>query len=422
MTAILVWGVGILLSSFIVFGWSTDRAEQDKDSNAQNGENEQESSGDSVIDSHPTRDFNQFVKFCLVLSMYAISMQIIMGIVKIAIGFPISIINGTSILGMVFNAAILIAEILTFKKNRIGLIALIVLFIARFFLLVPMGTGSYSYFLGGNLVLLFRDFGLFAIAMCFKKNGVSGWRSMLASSKQNIASAVDILVKKSVVKQINTKKGYTYENKYESLESIEKQAPPLKNVPDCQEIEELNEISQTIAPTINTPRDVFSTKNNSKELKKLITYVVVLILIAFGQAIVKALVEENHNHKNDSSMYEQFDELMYDQAKKLNNRLPLRIDEYTTCISVSYSTKNGRILLTKYRVSNDVIDEIRKGSVMQEIKKEMMKSMKVQYVNTKDAIKLMKDCKMMYKYEYYDRYGNLLNSYILFPNEVIGSY
>ena len=150
MTAILVWGVGILLSSFIVFGWSTDRAEQDKDSNAQNGENEQESSGDSVIESHPTRDFNQFAKFCLVLSMYAISMQIIMGIVKIAIGFPISIINGTSILGMVFNAAILIAEILTFKKNRIGLIALIVLFIARFFLLVPMGTDSYSYVFGGN--------------------------------------------------------------------------------------------------------------------------------------------------------------------------------------------------------------------------------------------------------------------------------
>ena len=113
--------------------------------------------------------------------------------------------------------------------------------------------------------------------------------------------------------------------------------------------------------------------------------------------------------------------MMYKQAKELNSRLPLRIDEYTTCISVSYSTKNSRVLLTKYEVANDVVSEIKKGSVMQEIKKEMMKSMKVQYANTKDAMKLIMDCSMMFKYEYYDEYGVLLNSYILFPNEVVGS-
>lgn len=163
-------------------------------------------------------------------------------------------------------------------------------------------------------------------------------------------------------------------------------------------------------------------KNKTEErIKKWIAYVVAFILLAFGQAVIKVLVEESHNNSKSSSMYEQFDGMMYKQAKELNSRLPLRIDEYTTCISVSYSTKNSRVLLTKYEVANDVVSEIKKGSVMQEIKKEMMKSMKVQYANTKDAMKLIMDCSMMFKYEYYDEYGVLLNSYILFPNEVVGS-
>lgn len=161
-------------------------------------------------------------------------------------------------------------------------------------------------------------------------------------------------------------------------------------------------------------------KNKTEEkIKKWIAYVAAFILLAFGQAVIKVLVEESHNSRKAPSMHEQFDGMMYRQAKALNSRLPLRIDEYTTCFSVEYSTTNGRVLLTKYEVTNDVVSEIRKGSVMQEIKKEMMESMRVQYTNTKDAMKLMMDCNMMYKYEYYDGCGNLLNSYILFPNEII---
>lgn len=186
MSAILIWGFGILLSLFIVFGKS---------------HNEQEDSSES------SRGFTDFAKFALVLSMYVISVQIIMAIVKIAMGFPINVSKGTSIEGMIFNALILIAEIFTLKKNKVGLVALIVLFIARMLLLVPMGTGSYSYFLGGNLVYLFRDFGLFAIAMCFKKNGVSGWKSMLSSEIQNIHNTTDFPNKDSVVTQNTTPDG-----------------------------------------------------------------------------------------------------------------------------------------------------------------------------------------------------------------------
>lgn len=161
MTAILIWGVGILLSLSIVFGKS----------------HEEDDSGES------SRGFTDFAKFTLVLSMYVISVQIIIAIIKIAMGFPRGIIEGTSIGGIIFNASILIAEIFTFKKNKVGLFALIVLFITRTLLLVPMGTGSYAYFLGENCVHLVRDFGLFAIAMCFKKNGISGWKSIFTSEK-----------------------------------------------------------------------------------------------------------------------------------------------------------------------------------------------------------------------------------------------
>ena len=117
MSAILIWGFGILLSLFIVYGQS---------------HNEQGDSDESSI------DFTDFVKFALVLSIYVISVQIIMAIVKIAMGAPINISKGTSIIGLFFNVSIIIAEIFTFKKNKLGLVALITLFIARTLLLVPM--------------------------------------------------------------------------------------------------------------------------------------------------------------------------------------------------------------------------------------------------------------------------------------------
>lgn len=262
MTTILVWGVGILLSSFIVFGWSTNKEEQDKDSNAQNGENEQESSSDGIIVSHSTRDFNQFAKFCLVLSMYSISMQIIMGIVMIAMGFPISIFNGTSIHGMVFNAAILIAEILTFKKNRIGLITLITLFIARFFLLVPMGTGSYSYFLGINLVHLFQDFGFFAIAMCFKKEGVSGWELMLLSEIQDTTSTMKTSIGDSTLEQKCIER--TIDNAEEVSESKQNQNILLQNTTK----ENMAEILEEQSPLIIVPIPEDHKEANARKIKK----------------------------------------------------------------------------------------------------------------------------------------------------------
>lgn len=341
MTAILVWGVGILLSSFIVFGWSTNREEQDKDSNAQNGENEQESYSDNVIDSHPIIDFNQFAKFCLVLSMYAISMQIIMGIVKIVMGFPISVINGTSILGMVFNAAILIAGILTFKKNRIGLIALVVLFIARFFLLVPMGTGSYSYFLGGNLVHLFRDFGLFAIAMCFKKKGVSGWKSMLLSEIQNEPSTIVGCNSEPAVEQdcIETK---STEAK-EVSDSMQEQKKLSQNTTEENDTEVSEVQSTIIAVPITESKKEIPAKNiekeNSSKRKKSTSVMALIILLLVLSGVGIGLVTYVNSQEYPKSI------------EGFSNK-------FKYCFSIS-NNKLAKIYFEKYRkASNAGLDDL----------------------------------------------------------------
>lgn len=408
MSAVLIWGVGILLSLFIVFG---------------KNHNEQDESGKL------SRGFTDFAKFALVLSMYVISVQIIMAIIKIAMGFPINISKGTSIGGMIFNVLILTAEAFTLKKDKVGLIALIVLFIARTLLLVPMGTGSYTYFLGGNIVHLVRDFGLFAIAMCFKKNGVSGWKMMFLSEEKledvkipetDLCETSNATLMKEGLQDVVT---IDNENSITSTAEVKDATNCIieKNTQEEESIQECSSNGDSSNACWQPEKPITKTKKNKIEekVKKWIAYIAAFILLAFGQAVIKVLVKESHNSRKALSMHEQFDGMMYRQAKALNSRLPLRIDEYTTCTSVSYSTKNGRVLLTKYEVTDDVVSEIRKGSVMQEIKKEMMESMRVQYRNTKDAMKLMMDCNMMYKYEYYDGYGVLLNSYVLFPNEVV---
>lgn len=341
MTAILVWGVGILLSSFIVFGWSTDRAEQDKDSNAQDGGNEQESYSDSVVDSHPTRDFNQFAKFCLVLSMYAISMQIIMGIVKIAMGFPISVINGTSILGMVFNAAILIAGILTFKKNRFGLIALVVLFIARFFLLVPMDTGSYSYFLGGNLVHLFRDFVLFAIAMCFKKNGVSGWKSMLSSEIQHESSTIVDCNSEPVIKQDYIETNFTEAK--EVSDSMQEQKELSQNTTEENDTEVSEVQSNIIAVPITESKKEIPAKNiekeNSSKRKKSTSVMVLIILLLVLSGVGIGLVT-------------------YVNSQEYPKIIEGFSNKFKYCFSIS-NNKLAKIYFEKYRkASNAGLDDL----------------------------------------------------------------
>lgn len=126
------------------------------------------------------RDFNLAAKIFLGLSV----VDIVLNIVKAYTKYQVTFTGGeTLIIEMSINLMILIAIVFTFLKKRWALISLIALYIIRMFAVVSYGTDiSVSYQLGGNFVYLIRDFAWFAIAMCFKKNGISGWKSMLSNS------------------------------------------------------------------------------------------------------------------------------------------------------------------------------------------------------------------------------------------------
>ena len=131
------------------------------------------------------RDFNTAAKFFLGLSMFAIAMTIINSFMTISINSKLGFNNiDTYVVEIIFDVIILIAAIFTFKRKRYGLILLISLFITRMFATTPWGNDApTAYLLGGKIAIFIRDFGMFAIAMCFRKNGISGWISMLASEE-----------------------------------------------------------------------------------------------------------------------------------------------------------------------------------------------------------------------------------------------
>ena len=135
------------------------------------------------------RDFNGAAHFFLGLSMFAVTMAIITSAMNISNYKFFGIGNtNTLIIEIIIDALILVAAVFTFMKKPAGLIALSALFVIRMFATIPWDSDvSNAYLLGGKSVYFLRDFGLFAIAMCFKKNGISGWKSMLASKDYVIA-------------------------------------------------------------------------------------------------------------------------------------------------------------------------------------------------------------------------------------------
>lgn len=135
--------------------------------------------------SHQERDFNLVAKVLLGLSMITTGMTIFSSMLKFGYIEYANVTVASLIIEIVLDVLILIAGFAVFLKHRWGLIALTALFVIRMFATIPLDSTMYSYQLGGNMVHFFRDFGLFAIAMCFKKNGVSGWKSILASDKSS---------------------------------------------------------------------------------------------------------------------------------------------------------------------------------------------------------------------------------------------
>lgn len=85
---------------------------------------------------------------------------------------------------IVFCILVIVFGLLTIMKRRYALIALFSLYIAKLFICLPInGNMSVSYYMGQQFANFVFDLGLFSIAMFFKSNGISGWRSILMSDK-----------------------------------------------------------------------------------------------------------------------------------------------------------------------------------------------------------------------------------------------
>jgi len=127
------------------------------------------------------RDFNLAAKILLALSMFSVGVAIINGFSNISAQKHFIHHDNTLITEIVIDFCILAASVLTFMKKRYGLVALVTLFCIRTGNIPSGGKVPYEYLLGGKCAHLFSDFLPFAIAMFFRKNGISGWKAMLAS-------------------------------------------------------------------------------------------------------------------------------------------------------------------------------------------------------------------------------------------------
>lgn len=138
---------------------------------------------------------------------------------------------------LLFNFLILISALYTFAKKPTALKLLIAFFILRAFICVPSTGALYSYYVGSNIATLLRDFGPFAIAMCFKKDGISGWKAMLAS-KETLFAMYSKEEATNITTETNIPKGIVNDDsikldktndKDKEKQSVENNEPKLEN-------------------------------------------------------------------------------------------------------------------------------------------------------------------------------------------------
>ena len=139
------------------------------------------------------RDFNGAAKLFLVIAAFRMLMACIKNFQLIRINSMIGYSTEMYLAQLVFSILAIAAIVFTMMRKRWGLIALLVVAVLEVFAMIPSGSLSYSYLLGGQVAEFLVNYGLFLIAMCFKKDGLSGWVSMLASEEYVIARHKEIM-------------------------------------------------------------------------------------------------------------------------------------------------------------------------------------------------------------------------------------
>lgn len=249
------------------------------------------------------RDFNLAAKSFLYLSLVANLILVISCFVKIRLNSSLEISTIQPVVNMLFTIAILITGMFIFRVSKIALTLFISLFIARLFVVSSLGGGyGFAFNLGGNMWLIIRDLLPFMIALCFKKDGISGWKAffMKISNTESVPETVD----NSYSVFENSKKTDTsYPEKNDSVlneqtseattiveankENIYMKIDILENQPLTNDsTEDKNESSPAIS-TINVKDSKENTtdtniQKNKLNKRKLIPLLVPLILILGG--------------------------------------------------------------------------------------------------------------------------------------------
>lgn len=132
------------------------------------------------------RDFNVGAKLFLALTIFLLAKSIFAYITQYDIAQMLDLAARQSQLITLigFNVLMIGAACAVYAKKRWGLIALLLLALVKMFVTNSSGANaSYAFCLGANIAVFIREMGLFLIAMCFRKNGISGWVALLASEK-----------------------------------------------------------------------------------------------------------------------------------------------------------------------------------------------------------------------------------------------
>lgn len=136
------------------------------------------------------RDFNGAAKLFLLIPIFTSVTGILTTISKIRIGAMLGYSVSGYVIQIIFSILVIASAIFTLTRKRFGLISLLTIIVLKVFATYPGGNMAFSYFLGTQFAYFIRDFGLFFIAMFFKKDGISGWASMLASEEYVEANTI----------------------------------------------------------------------------------------------------------------------------------------------------------------------------------------------------------------------------------------
>lgn len=137
------------------------------------------------------RNFNTAAKLFLLIPVFRSLANIFESYSMVSIGNTLGYPTSSYVAEIVFSILVITSIVFTIMRKRYGLIALFTVLILRAFATYPIeGAVPFSYFFGTQVAEFIIGFGLFVIAMFFKKDGISGWASMLASEEYVSANTV----------------------------------------------------------------------------------------------------------------------------------------------------------------------------------------------------------------------------------------